>query len=295
MIVPSRRHSWLPFKNTNFFGEFWRSSTSSSQSCRRRRRPETRRSPFSGCRPFIGFRRLSYAPSTGQWRLSIGRAFDTSAKTSKSAPIVIVVVVVVATFRKVADANAARIYYAIVDWRKSPGHAHSVDNDGGGERERERISRAQATPTKSEHSIILQANSISLLSFALTAERSLVLHRRWSLLDRRTAVRQQDPAAERNRPWEGAVVTVDNSRMSGFLRRASDPPSTLSPLSSAVVVCWGSTTDQSTYKRTTGQFKSTSSNQINIRLIRRQITTTVTDAKVVYINIMLLDGRRTKL
>jgi len=47
--------------------------------------------------------------------LSIGRAFDTSANTSKSAPIVIVVVVVVATFRKVADANAARIYYAIVD------------------------------------------------------------------------------------------------------------------------------------------------------------------------------------
>jgi len=35
--------------------------------------------------------------------------------------------------------------------------------------------------------------------------------------------------------------------------------------------------------------------KINIRLIRWQNTTTVTDAKLVYINTMLLDGRRTKL
>jgi len=39
------------------------------------------------------------------------------------------------------------------------------------------------------------------------------------------------------------------------------------------------------------------SNQINIRLIRWQITTTDTDAKVVYnyIDTKLLEGRRTKL
>ena len=36
-------------------------------------------------------------------------------------------------------------------------------------------------------------------------------------------------------------------------------------------------------------------NQINIRLIRWQITSTDTDAKVVYINAMLLEERRTKL
>jgi len=44
-----------------------------------------------------------------------------------------------------------------------------------------------------------------------------------------------------------------------------------------------------------GTFSFTCSNQINIRLIRWQITATVTDAKVVYINTMLFDGRRTKL
>jgi len=41
--------------------------------------------------------------------------------------------------------------------------------------------------------------------------------------------------------------------------------------------------------------QSIKSNQINIRLIRWQNTTTVTDTKVVYINTMLFDGRRTKL
>ena len=48
-----------------------------------------------------------------------------------------------------------------------------------------------------------------------------------------------------------------------------------------------------------GETEGVKSNQINVRLIRAymdwQTTTTVADAKVVYINIMLLDGRRTKL
>lgn len=75
MVVEISSSQLTALQNTNPFVEFCQivhflESTSSAE----KERPETRRSPFFGCRQLIGFRRLSYASSAGQWQMSVGRA-----------------------------------------------------------------------------------------------------------------------------------------------------------------------------------------------------------------------------